>query len=77
MTGVQTCALPIYLDSVELGVLSHAHYDHADGMAAFFARNAHAPFYLRAGSAENCYGKRWIFHKYIGIRRILFNTNRA
>ena len=56
---------------MELGVLSHAHYDHADGMAAFFARNAHAPFYLRAGSAENCYGKRWIFHKYIGICRIL------
>jgi len=69
--------LGIDLASVELGVLSHAHYDHADGMAAFFACNAHAPFYLRAGSAENCYGKRWIFHKYIGIRRILFNTNRA
>lgn len=61
--------LGIDLASVELGVLSHAHYDHADGMAAFFSRNAHAPFYLRAGSAENCYGKRWIFHKYIGIRR--------
>lgn len=61
--------LGIDLSSVELGVLSHAHYDHADGMAAFFDRNDHAPFYLRAGSAENCYGKRWIFHKYIGIRR--------
>lgn len=61
--------LGIDLGAVDLGVLSHAHYDHADGMAAFFALNAHAPFYLREGSGENCYGKRWIFHKYIGIRR--------
>lgn len=61
--------LGIDLGAVEFGVLSHAHYDHADGMAAFFARNAQAPFYLREGSRENCYGKRWIFHKYIGIHR--------
>ncbi len=61
--------LGIDLNAVELGVLSHAHYDHANGLTAFFAHNAHAPFYLREGSEENCYGKRWIFHKYIGIRR--------
>lgn len=57
------------LEQAEFGILSHAHYDHADGMAVFFERNKKAPFYLRAGSAENCYGKRWIFHKYIGIPR--------
>ncbi len=61
--------LGIDLKEVEFGVLSHAHYDHADGMAAFFRCNQNAPFYLREGSQENCYGKRWIFHKYIGIRR--------
>lgn len=61
--------LGIDLGAVEFGVLSHAHYDHADGMAAFFGRNTEAPFYLRKGSKENCYGKRWIFHKYIGIHR--------
>lgn len=61
--------LGIDLGAVEFAVLSHAHYDHADGMAAFFERNQEAPFYLREGSRENCYGKRWIFHKYIGIRR--------
>lgn len=59
----------IDLRAVEFGVLSHAHYDHADGMAAFFDRNSKAVFYLREGSGENCYGKRWIFHKYIGIRK--------
>lgn len=61
--------LGIDLGVVEFGVLSHAHYDHADGMEAFFEKNKEAPFYLREGSKENCYGKRWIFHKYIGIRR--------
>lgn len=61
--------LGIDLEAVDFAVLSHAHYDHADGMAAFFARNTRAPFYLREGSGENCYGKRWIFHKYIGIRK--------
>ncbi len=61
--------LGIGLGEVEFGVLSHAHYDHADGMGAFFERNAAAPFYIREGAGENCYGKRWIFHKYIGIHR--------
>ena len=61
--------LGIDLSEVEFGVLSHAHYDHADGMAVFFEKNAKASFYLREGSRENCYGKRWIFHKYIGIQK--------
>ena len=62
-------ALGVDLGAVECGVLSHAHYDHANGLAAFFAHNASAPVYLREGTEENCYGKRWIFHKYIGIQR--------
>lgn len=55
--------------SVDYAVLSHAHYDHSDGMRAFFARSAAAPFYLREGCGENCYAKKWIFHKYIGLPR--------
>ena len=35
------------LSQVDIGVLSHAHYDHANGMAKFFKLNASAPFYLR------------------------------
>ncbi len=62
-------ALGISLAEIEYGVLSHAHYDHADGLAAFFAQNQTASFYLREGAAENCYGKKWIFHKYIGIQK--------
>lgn len=62
-------ALGISLEEIEYGVLSHAHYDHADGLAAFFEQNRKASFYLREGAAENCYGKKWIFHKYIGIQK--------
>ena len=43
------------LSKIEFGVLSHAHYDHADGMERFFELNKTAPFYLREGSLENCY----------------------
>ena len=39
--------LGIDLGSVDFGVLSHAHYDHANGMCTFFEQNPKAPFYLR------------------------------
>ncbi len=59
----------IDLEKVDFGVLSHAHYDHADGLPCFFKANSKADFYLSANSKENCYGKRWIFGKYIGIKK--------
>lgn len=57
------------MKKIDCAVLSHAHYDHADGMKTFFACNDHAGFYVRKETAENCYAKKWIFHKYIGIPR--------
>ena len=54
---------------VDYGVLSHAHYDHANGIPAFFEHNSKAKFYLRDGTAANCYHKMKIFKKYIGIPR--------
>lgn len=62
-------ALGISLADVDYGILSHAHYDHSDGMAEFFAENDRAGFYLRAEAGENCYTKKWIFRKYIGIHK--------
>lgn len=59
--------LGIPLEDVDYAVLSHAHYDHANGMRPFFRLNDKAKFYLRDACAENCYGKRWIFRKYIGL----------
>lgn len=58
------------LKKVQWGVLSHAHYDHADGMPAFFSENENAKFYLRKGAAENCYGKKKFFlYEYNGIQQ--------
>ena len=45
----------IHLNEVEFGVLSHAHYDHGDGMEAFFEQNQQAKFYIRQGAEENYY----------------------
>ena len=61
--------LGIDLERVNLGVLSHAHYDHSDGIGTFLDRNKGAVFCLSENCKENCYGKRWIFSKYIGIKK--------
>ena len=62
------------LSKVDVGVLSHAHFDHSDGMSRFFALNKTAPFYLRKGAGENCYHAhklfgRFTYHEYIGIHK--------
>lgn len=58
---------------VDYAVLSHAHYDHSNGMPAFFDSNKKAKFYIRDGAEENCY-KRVFFMKYIGMpKKVLRN----
>ncbi|MBQ4339760.1 MAG: MBL fold metallo-hydrolase [Firmicutes bacterium] len=59
--------LGIDIKDVEYGVLSHAHYDHADGMPDFFERNGKAKFYVQESCAENCYAEKEGEQKYIGI----------
>ncbi len=61
--------LGIDLSQVDTGILSHSHYDHSDGMDKFFSLNSKAPFYISSKCEDNCYGKRFIFSKYIGIKR--------
>lgn len=62
--------LGIDLENVDYAVLSHAHYDHADGMGEFFKNNSKASFYIRSGISENCYRRKSLFkHKYIGIKQ--------
>ncbi len=60
--------LGIRLENVDIGVLSHAHYDHADGMDTFFTLNRSAPFLVREGTCENCYGVKEGQLRYIGIQ---------
>jgi len=68
-------ALGIDLQKVDTGVLSHAHYDHSDGMDVFFELNTTAPFYVREGSGENCMGRNDDgSDKYIGIKKGILGT---
>lgn len=61
--------LGVDISSVSHGVLSHAHYDHADGMDAFFDHCSAAKFYLRSGTEENCYSGEGSDRHYIGVRQ--------
>lgn len=61
--------LGIDLASVRIGVLSHAHYDHSDGLDTFFSLNETSPFLIRAGSEETCFGLKDGAMEYIGIRK--------
>lgn len=61
--------LGIDLAGVDVAVLSHAHYDHADGFLKFFERNEKASLMVREGTDENCFHKFVIRKKYIGVKK--------
>lgn len=64
--------LGIPVDKIELAVLSHAHYDHADGLERFFQENSSAKCYIRSCCGEDCYDRKK--DKYIGIKAGLLKT---
>lgn len=61
--------LGVDLAEVELAVLSHAHYDHANGMDRFFALNRKAKLCISENARENCFSWKNALPKYNGIRR--------
>lgn len=65
-------ALGIDLSSIDVSVLSHAHYDHSGGTEKFFKENADAKLYVRKGSEENCYHIKDNHFEYIGIPKGVF-----
>lgn len=65
-------ALGIDLADVEAAFLSHAHYDHANGMAKFFEKNSKATFYVGNSAAENCYHGFGPEARYIGMPKGIF-----
>ncbi len=67
MFADNAAVLGINIADVDYAVLSHAHYDHSNGMVRFFTENKKAKFYLRSGTEENCYKKGRLFKKYIGL----------
>ena len=60
--------LGIDLSAVSFMVLSHAHYDHADGMDTFLEKNKEAYCYICKASEENCYSDKEEGMRYIGIK---------
>lgn len=64
--------LGIALEEIEFAVLSHAHYDHADGLERFFQENNKAKCYIRSCCGEDCYDR--IKDKYIGIKNGLLEA---
>lgn len=66
-------ALGIDLSAVDFAVLSHGHYDHGGGLAAFFGCNDHAPVYVSSRAfAPHYYGAE----RYIGLDPALASHER-
>lgn len=61
--------LGIDVTDIDYAVLSHAHYDHANGLPTFLNINDKAKLYIQECTANDCYAKKKIFRKYIGIPR--------
>ena len=59
----------IPLELAEVCAISHGHYDHADGLTAFFRENAHARAYLRDTAQKHYYGVTEGKCRYIGVNR--------
>lgn len=68
--------LGVDLNRLDAAVLSHGHYDHAGGFAAFFQVNAHTPVYARPEIGTEYFSSNGIMH-YIGVPEpVLANAHR-
>jgi len=70
-------ALGVDLSRVELGVLSHGHFDHADGLGEFFKVNDRVSILHRPGAQSPYWSVSKTPPYYIGIDRGLWEKWRA
>lgn len=70
--------LGVDLTKVEVGLLSHGHWDHGGGIGAFLACNADAPVYMRSSAIDDYVARSADGpERYIGIdREICQQTDR-
>ena len=66
-------ALQVDLATVDTAVLSHGHFDHANGFPAFFERNSDAPLYVHEGYNAECFKGD---SEYIGVTPSLVGNGR-
>ena len=70
--ALQLCVDP---NSVDLAVLSHHHFDHGGGLAAFFEQNSHADVYLKRPPEGAPYARAFgVVSRYIGIDASLLES---
>lgn len=67
--------LDIDLGEVDYAVLSHAHFDHADGFGTFFELNDHAPLLIQDACEETCWSDAKGDMAYIGIEKGLMDAH--
>lgn len=63
------------LSKIDLCVLSHGHYDHSDGLPAFFRENSRARVYMRGSARKRYYGVKEGKPRYIGVNREIFRRH--
>lgn len=62
-------ALGIDIQSVELSVLSHGHFDHGGGLRSFLVRNSKAVVHMGRGADADLYAKLLGFKRYVGLEK--------
>ncbi len=67
-------ALGMDLNSLDFAVLSHAHYDHADGFVPLLRENPALKIYVRSCTEANCYADKENGMEYIGVAPALVET---
>ena len=61
--------LGINLEEIDWAVLSHSHYDHADGFESFFENNSRAQLYVNRNVCEDFYADDESGARYIGPKK--------
>jgi 7,8-dihydropterin-6-yl-methyl-4-(beta-D-ribofuranosyl)aminobenzene 5'-phosphate synthase len=69
--------LGVDLSKVDIAILSHGHFDHGGGLAAFFSANDTAPLYLRTTAGGDLYGRFLFRHRYIGLVKAVLMANQS
>ncbi len=75
-TAVNAKKLGIDLSAVDIAILSHGHYDHADGFAEFLKINGSARVYLQRSALNGYFAKDNGRTRYIGINEKVKSSER-